>query len=218
MSELRLNEIFYSIQGEGSRAGLPCIFIRLHGCGLRCAWCDTAYALDHGNGGSLVTIEHIIDKISAYRCSFVELTGGEPLEQEGAFALLTRLCNEGYTAAVETGGHISIRRVDARVAIIMDLKGPSSGMMKKNLFDNLGYLKPTDEIKFVIADREDFEWARDQVKEHKLAAYCREILFSPAFGLLEPVQLTAWILAEHLPVRMQLQLHKYIWHPETRGV
>jgi 7-carboxy-7-deazaguanine synthase len=218
MSELKLNEIFYSIQGEGSRAGLPCVFVRLHGCGLRCAWCDTPYALEHGTGGTLVTIQHILDHVAKYRCSFIELTGGEPLEQEQSFTLLRRLCDEKYTTAVETGGHVSIRNVDARVIIIMDLKCPSSGMTKKNLYENLEYLKPTDELKFVIADRTDFEWARDQVKARNLRRFCDEIVFSPAFGLLEPLQLTEWILDEHLSVRLQLQLHKYIWHPETRGV
>ncbi len=218
MTTIRLNEIFHSIQGEGSRAGLPCVFVRLHGCGLRCVWCDTPYALDNKAGGETIDIEDVIARAESYGCSFIELTGGEPLEQEGAFELLTRLCDRGHTVAVETGGHVDISRVDSRVIVIMDVKCPGSGMMKKNRLANLDYLKPTDEVKFVIAGREDYEWARDLVRSEGIAQRCREVLFSPVFGSIEAADLARWILDDRLHVRMQLQMHKFIWHPDTRGV
>lgn len=218
MSALKISEIFHSIQGEGSRAGLPCVFVRLHGCGLRCTWCDTPYALDHRNGGETVDAADILSRIAAFRCAFVELTGGEPLEQDAVFPFLTELCDEGFTVAVETGGHVDIARVDPRVIVIMDVKCPDSGMEKKNRIGNLDYLKPTDEVKFVIASRTDYEWTRAFIERERLAQRCGEILLSPVFGAIEARDLAAWILADRLPVRFQLQMHKFVWDPDTRGV
>ena len=217
MSILRVSEIFHSIQGEGSRAGLPCVFVRLHGCGLRCVWCDTPYALDHRNGGEEMAVGDILHRVAAWNCDFVELTGGEPLEQEGCFDLLTRLCDAEYTVAVETGGHVDISRVDSRVIVIMDLKAPGSGMAKRNRFENLDYLKSGDEVKFVLASREDYEWARATVREHALTERCG-VLLSPVFSTLAPRDLAQWVLEDGLRVRMQLQMHKFIWDPDARGV
>jgi 7-carboxy-7-deazaguanine synthase len=218
MTQLKINEIFYSIQGEGSRAGLPCVFVRLQGCGLRCSWCDTPYALDHREGGEMVATGDILSRIAAHRCDFVEMTGGEPLEQEEVFAFMSELCDQGYTVAVETGGHIDISRVDSRVTVIMDLKCPGSDMMKKNRLENLNYLKPTDEVKFVLRNREDYDWMRAFITREHLADRCREILVSPVFGEIVYRDLAAWILEDRLPVRLQLQLHKFIWDAEQRGV
>lgn len=218
MSALNISEIFHSIQGEGSRSGLPCVFVRLHGCGLRCSWCDTPYALDHRSGGRMMETEDALTRIASWRCDFVELTGGEPLEQQACLPFMTELCDQGFTVAVETGGHVSIAEVDPRVIVIMDVKCPASGMSKKNRHENLDYLKPTDEVKFVITDREDFEWACAFVERERLASRCGEILFAPVFGTLAPDALAAWILERRPPVRMQLQMHKFIWHPDTRGV
>ena len=218
MTTVRLSEIFHSIQGEGSRAGMPCAFVRLHGCGLRCTWCDTPYALEHGSGGETVDIEEIVARVEGFGCDFAELTGGEPLEQEGAFELMTRLCDRGYTVAVETGGHADISRVDSRVIVIMDLKCPGSGMTKRNRVSNLEYLKPTDELKFVIANREDYEWARELLRREKLTSRCGEVIFSPVFGAIDAADLASWILEDRIAVRMQLQMHKFIWPPDTRGV
>lgn len=217
MSMLRVSEIFHSIQGEGSRAGLPCVFVRLHGCGLRCVWCDTPYALDHRSGGEEMDVEHILHRVAVWNCDFVEVTGGEPLEQEGSFDLLTRLCDAEYTVAVETGGHVDISRVDSRVIVIMDLKAPGSGMAKRNRFGNLDYLKSGDEVKFVLASREDYEWARATVREHALTERCG-VLFSPVFSTLAPRDLAQWVLEDGLRLRMQLQMHKFIWDPDARGV
>ncbi|MFA6235588.1 MAG: 4Fe-4S cluster-binding domain-containing protein [Bacteroidota bacterium] len=218
MSALKISEIFYSIQGEGSRAGLPCVFVRLHGCGLRCSWCDTPYALDHRTGGEMMDTGAVLSRIASFRCGFVELTGGEPLEQEAAFPFLTELCDQGYTVAVETGGHIDISRVDPRVIVIMDMKCPASDMSRKNLPGNIAYLKPTDEVKFVIANREDYEWTRALIERERLFARCGEILLAPVFGMIEARDLASWILEDRLPVRMQLQMHKFIWAPDARGV
>ncbi|MBL0174941.1 MAG: radical SAM protein [Ignavibacteria bacterium] len=214
---LIVSEIFHSIQGEGSRAGLPCLFIRLQGCGLRCRWCDTPYALDFG-GGTEMDEEELLAQAAESGSRFIELTGGEPLEQPAVYPLLSLLCNDGYTVAVETGGHVDINRVDPRVILIMDVKCPGSGMEKKNLLANLDYLKPTDELKFVLVDRADYEWARDFVRGRDLPSICREIIFSPVFGRLDNRALAEWILKDKLPVRMQLQMHKYIWEPDARGV
>ena len=218
MPVLKISEIFHSIQGEGSRAGLPCVFVRLHGCGLRCLWCDTPYALDHREGGEMINTADVLSRIAAFRCDFVELTGGEPLEQEEVFPFLTELCEQGYTVAVETGGHVDIARVDPRVTVIMDVKCPDSGMSKKNRPGNLDYLKPTDEVKFVIASHEDYEWTRAFIAREQLLRRCGEILLSPVFGAIEPRDLAGWVLRDHLPVRLQLQMHKFIWSPDARGV
>ncbi|MEW6196874.1 MAG: radical SAM protein [Bacteroidota bacterium] len=211
---LKVNEIYYSIQGESSKAGLPCVFIRLTYCNLRCSYCDTEYAFYEGSDK---TIEQIIDEVKKYNCNLVELTGGEPLFQSESFELMKKLCDEGFDVMLETGGSLSIKDIDERVMIIMDLKCPSSKMMKKNLYGNIEYLKPTDEIKFVIASREDYDWSKEIINKYRLHDKCA-ILFSVVFGKLQPVTLVNWILEDKLKVRYQLQMHKIIWHPETKGV
>jgi 7-carboxy-7-deazaguanine synthase len=211
---LKINEIFYSIQGESSKSGLPCVFIRLTYCNLRCTYCDTEYAFYDGKEMSIV---EIISEVKKYNCNLVEVTGGEPLMQEQAFILLKRLCDEGFDVMLETGGSISIKEVDKRVMIVMDLKCPSSNMLKKNLYTNIDYIKSTDEIKFVVGSREDYEWSKNIIKSYELINKCN-VLFSVVFGELEPVKLVNWILEDKLKVRYQFQMHKYIWHPDTKGV
>ncbi len=214
MSTLVVNEIFHSIQGESSHAGRPCIFIRLTWCNLRCTYCDTAYAFEEGVA---MSIDEILDRINAYGCPLVEVTGGEPLMQKGVYELMSALCDRGYEVLLETGGSIDIGEVDARVKRIVDFKCPSSGMVKKNHWPNIGHLRPGDEVKFVVGNREDFDWAVGVTREHRLEERL-PVLFSPVFGVLEPVTLAGWILEERLRARMQLQMHKYIWEPATRGV
>ncbi|MBM4171004.1 MAG: 7-carboxy-7-deazaguanine synthase QueE [Ignavibacteria bacterium] len=211
---LKINEIFYSIQGESSKSGLPCVFIRLTYCNLRCSYCDTEYAFFDGKE---MSIEEIISEVKRYKCNLVEVTGGEPLMQEDVFVLMSRLCNEGFDVMLETGGSISIKEVEKRVMIVMDLKCPSSNMLKKNLYSNIDYLKRNDEIKFVIGSKEDYDWAKAIIKTYRLVNKC-DILFSVVYGELEPVKLVNWILEDKLKVRYQLQMHKVIWHPETKGV
>lgn len=211
---IKVNEIFYSIQGESSFAGMPCVFIRLTYCNLRCTYCDTEYSFYEGED---FTIDEILKKVKSYNCNLVEVTGGEPLVQKESLELLKCLCDEGYQVLLETSGSLSIKDVDQRVIIIMDLKTPSSGMMKKNLFSNFDYLKLKDEVKFVIGNREDYDWAKKIISEYKLLDKCK-ILMGCVFGQLPNVELATWILEDKLPVRFQIQLHKYIWHPETRGV
>ena len=211
---LKINEIFFSIQGEGSKAGLPCVFIRLTYCNLRCSYCDTEYAFFEGKERE---IENILKEISNFDCKLVEVTGGEPLMQEESLLLMKKLCDEGYEVMLETGGSLPIDNVDSRVKIIMDLKCPSSGMVKKNLLNNIQHLKSTDELKFVIGDREDYEWSKGIISDNNLLN-TYEILFSTVFGKLNPAELAEWILADSLKVRFQLQLHKYIWEPDRRGV
>lgn len=213
-----LNEIFYSVQGEGTRAGLPCVFVRLHGCKLRCSYCDTKYSIDRRHGGIETTGADIDRRVREYQCSFVEFTGGEPLEQPNVFALMKYYCDEGFTVAVETGGHIDTEPCDERVIRIIDMKTPSSKMMSLNNYKNLDILRPHDEVKFVIGSREDYEWSKKLVLERSLDKRCASVLFSPVFGTLEFKTIVEWILEDHLPVRFQLQMHKFIWHPETRGV
>lgn len=215
---LKLSEIFFSIQGEGTRAGLPCVFVRLHGCGLRCSWCDTPYALDHREGGEWRSFEEIVAEIEKYPCRFVEFTGGEPLEQPEVHVLMKELADSGWTVAVETGGHIDIGSCDPRVIRIMDLKAPSSGMAKRNRWENIPLLTSNDEVKIVCGTMEDYEWARDVIVSHNLADRVASVLISPVFGGVEPVALVERILADGLPVRFQLQLHKFIWEPNQRGV
>ncbi|HYM20670.1 MAG TPA: radical SAM protein [Candidatus Kapabacteria bacterium] len=212
---LRVNEIFYSIQGEGSRAGERCIFIRLTGCGLRCTYCDTEYAFYEGVD---LDLGDIFRRIASYDCTLVELTGGEPLEQEAAFLLMSKLCDRGYDVMVETGGHIDIEGVDRRVKRIMDIKTPSSGMSKKNLYSNIEHLTSHDEVKFVIGSREDYEWSREVIAKYDLAKKAGCILFSPVFGDLSLEQLAAWVIEDSLDVKMQVQLHKLIWPGIERGV
>lgn len=211
---LKVNEIYFSVQGESTKAGLPCVFIRLTWCNLRCTYCDTEYAFYDGKN---LTIEEILTEIKNYNCNLVEVTGGEPLVQSECLKLMEILCDEGYEVLIETGGSLPIKNIDARVKIIMDLKCPSSGMAHKNLYENINYLKPEDEIKFVIGSREDYEWTKNIISEYKLNNKC-EILFSVVFGKIEPVKLVNWILEENLNVRFQLQMHKFIWEPETKGV
>lgn len=211
---LKINEIYYSIQGESSKSGLPCIFIRLTYCNLRCTYCDTEYAFYEGKDFS---INQILSEIKKYNCNLVEVTGGEPLFQEECINLLKSLCDENYEVLIETGGSLPIKNIDPRVKIIMDLKCPSSGMMKKNLYENINFLKKSDEVKFVIGSKEDYEWTKKIISDYSLNEKC-EILLSVVFGKLEPVDLVNWILKDNLKVRFQLQAHKFIWHPETKGV
>ena len=214
MSKLTITEIFHSIQGESSYMGRPCVFVRLTYCNLRCVWCDTEYAFD---GGTEMTLDEVLGAVRMYGCRLVEITGGEPLVQEGVYALMTQLCDEGYEVLLETGGSIDISRVDPRVKRIVDIKCPGSGMEKKNYWKNIDYLAPGDEIKFVIADRQDYEWAKDVMNTYELEKN-GPVLMSVVFGVLEPIQLAEWILEDKLHVRFQLQMHKYIWDPEMRGV
>jgi len=211
---MRVTEIFHSIQGESSFAGRPCVFVRLTGCPLRCTWCDTDYAFF---GGHDVSIDDILSKVKAYGCRLVEVTGGEPLAQQDAVRLIARLCDEGYQVLIETSGAIDITPVDRRARVILDVKCPGSGMTERMQWSNLDKLEPKDEAKFVLADRRDYEWAREIMAQHKLTERC-SVLMSPVFGSLEPRQLAEWILADRLPVRFQLQLHKLIWAPDLRGV
>jgi 7-carboxy-7-deazaguanine synthase len=211
---LKINEIYYSIQGEGTKAGLPCVFVRLTFCNLRCTYCDTEYAFFEGKD---LSIGDIIQEVRAYNCSLVELTGGEPLVQEESLALMKQLADCGFEVLLETGGSLPIKNIDPRVKIIMDLKTPSSGMSKKNMYENISCLKKGDEVKFVIGSREDYLWSKDIIKKYDLDNKT-EILFSVVFGKLLPVELVNWILEDKLNVRFQLQLHKFIWKPQERGV
>ncbi len=211
---LKVNEIFYSIQGESSRMGLPCVFVRLTECNLRCTYCDTEYAFYEGKERS---IESIIDEVRSYTCNLVEITGGEPLLQEPVYDLMTRLCDLGYEVMLETSGNILTNKVDPRVRKIIDMKTPSSGMLKHNDYRNLEILTPNDEVKFVIGSRLDYDWAKTVIAEYDLTRKCT-VLMSVVFGELSPQELAEWILADRLRVRFQLQLHKVIWSPETRGV
>lgn len=204
---LRLSEIFFSLQGETSRVGLPTVFIRLTGCPLRCSWCDTTYAF---TGGEWASIESVLDKVAQFPSRVVTVTGGEPLAQRACLPLLSQLCDAGYDVSLETSGALSIHDVDARVARIVDLKPPGSGESSRNLWSNLEYLNSNDELKFVISDRRDYDWAKDQLEQHRLAERC-PILMAPVQGQQSPPELAEWILADGLPVRFQLQLHKVLW-------
>jgi 7-carboxy-7-deazaguanine synthase len=214
MTELVVNEIFHSIQGESTHMGRPCVFIRLTYCNLRCTYCDTEYAFTEGRSMSVDEILHTVD---GFGCNFVEVTGGEPLMQAGVNDLLAALCDRGYQTLVETGGSLDISRFDRRARMIVDFKTPASGMEKKNLWSNVTHLRAGDEVKFVIGDRADFDWAVARMKEHELDGRC-PVLMSVVFGLLEPARLAEWILESRIDVRFQLQMHKYIWEPLTRGV
>ncbi|TAJ23126.1 MAG: 7-carboxy-7-deazaguanine synthase QueE [Nitrospirae bacterium] len=211
---MRITEIFHSIQGESSYAGQPCVFVRLTGCPLRCTWCDSAYTF---SGGTEMSLEEVLAKVKTYGCRLVEVTGGEPLHQPEAFPLITALCKEGYEVLVETSGAIDIAPVDKRAHVILDVKCPGSGMLDRMHWANLALLTEKDEAKFVIQDRADYDWATDILEQYGLARRCT-VLFGPAFGVLEPRLLAEWILADRLPVRFQLQLHKYVWAPDMRGV
>lgn len=214
MEMLRVSEIFVSIQGESSFAGLPCAFVRLTGCPLRCTWCDTTYAYDEGE---LLPVETVLERSLAEQVEIVEVTGGEPLAQPGTPALLRALCDAGRTVLLETGGSLDIGVVDSRVHVIMDVKCPGSGMAERMRLENLALLRPKDEIKFVLADRADYEYARQLIHECELHRRAG-VLLSAVAGKLEPHQIVAWMLADRLPARFQLQMHKVIWPPDRRGV
>ncbi|MEQ9399759.1 MAG: radical SAM protein [Longimicrobiales bacterium] len=217
---LRITEIFHSIQGESTWAGLPCTFVRLTGCPLRCVWCDTEYAF---HGGERMTFDAILDAVAAHPTKLVEITGGEPLAHKGAFGLADRLLDEGYTVLVETSGAFPVEDLDARVHKIMDLKCPGSGESARNRWENLDHLTGRDEIKFVVADRTDYEWTRDAIRDRGLdrrvaEGSLRALLVSPVWGAVDLEDLAGWILADGLPVRFQMQLHKLIWGADRIGV
>jgi 7-carboxy-7-deazaguanine synthase len=211
---MRVTEIFHSIQGESTFAGQPCVFVRLTGCPLRCTWCDTEYAF---YGGSEQSIEQILAAVDSYGCRLVEVTGGEPLAQSESFTLITRLCDRGFDVLIETSGAIDTAAVDMRAHVILDVKCPGSGMSDRMHWPNLARVTGKDEVKFVLADRSDYDWACHVLAQYELSGRCT-VLMSPVFGSLEVRQLAEWILADRLPVRLQLQLHKLIWAPDMRGV
>ncbi len=212
---LTVNEIFYSIQGESTRAGRPCVFVRLTACDLRCTWCDTPYAFHEGRKQS---VDEVIAAVERHECPLVEITGGEPLLQEDVYPLMDRLLASGRTVMLETGGHRPIDRVPADVVKIVDIKCPGSGEADKNDWANLDRLGPHDEVKFVIADRADYEFARQVIQSRNLESRCAAVSISPVHGVLDARLLSEWMLADRLPARLQLQLHKFIWTPTTRGV
>jgi 7-carboxy-7-deazaguanine synthase len=212
---LHINEVFYSIQGESTHAGRACVFVRLTGCNLRCSYCDTDYAFYDGRK---MTIAEVAEVLDGFRCELVEITGGEPLLQEGVYPLIDALLARGRTVMIETSGTSDVGRLDPRVIKIMDLKCPGSGEAHRNLWSNLAHLTTRDEVKFVLCDRADYEWARHVIRSRDLASRVGAILISCAFGRLEPARVAAWMLEDRLPARLQLQLHKYIWPPDARGV
>jgi 7-carboxy-7-deazaguanine synthase len=212
---LTVNEIFHSIQGESTRAGDRCVFVRLTACDLRCSWCDTPYAFYEGRK---MSVDDVLSAVESYGCPLVEITGGEPLLQEGVYELMDRLLAAGHTVLLETGGHRPIDRVPVSVVKIVDVKCPGSGEADKNCWSNLDRLAPHDEVKFVVLDRADYEFARDVVARTQLSSRAAAILFSPVHDVLDPQTLSEWVIADRLPVRVQLQLHKLIWSPTTRGV
>ena len=212
---LTINEIFYSIQGESTRAGEPCVFVRLTACDLRCSWCDTPYAFHEGQK---MSIDEVAAAVAKHNCSLVEITGGEPLLQEDVYPLMDRLLSTGHTVMLETGGHRPIDRVPRSVLKIVDVKCPGSGEAAKNDWTNLDRLAPHDQVKFVVKDRADYEYAREVIERYRLPQRAQAILMSPVHGVLDPQMLAEWMLADHLPARLQLQLHKFIWEPNTRGV
>lgn len=207
LQRLRITEIFYSLQGETRTVGLPTVFVRLTGCPLRCSYCDTTYAF---TGGQWMTQAEVLDRVAEHAPRYVTVTGGEPLAQRGCPALLRALCDADYEVSLETSGALDVAPVDARVCIVLDLKTPSSGESERNLYENLERLKPTDQVKLVVVDRADYEWARQALDHHRLPARC-EVLLSPAHDQLPAGTLADWILEDRLPVRLQIQLHKYLW-------
>lgn len=209
MTDLRITEIFYSLQGETRTVGLPTVFIRLTGCPLRCGYCDTEYAF---HGGDKWTLPAIMDQVAGYRPRYITVTGGEPLAQPNCLALLTALCDRGYEVSLETSGAISLEGIDPRVVTVMDLKTPASNEVSRNRYDNIERLSAQDQLKFVICDRADYEWARFKMDEYRLAERVGDVLMSPSYGQVDATELAEWILADNLPVRLQLQLHKILWN------
>jgi 7-carboxy-7-deazaguanine synthase len=207
---LRITEIFHSLQGESVTAGCPTVFVRLSGCPLRCCYCDTAYAF---SGGKWMTQDEVLARVASFDTPYVTVTGGEPLAQKGCLPLLAALCDMGYSVSLETSGALDISRTDTRAVRVMDLKTPASGEVERNRYENLDYLQPQDQVKFVICDRGDYEWSREQVAKYQLPARC-EVLFSPSFDQQDASELARWILADRLRVRFQVQLHKILWGNE----
>ena len=207
-STLRITEIFHSLQGESKTVGIPTVFVRLTGCPLRCQYCDTAYAFD---GGEVMQLDAIKAVLEEYSCEYVTVTGGEPLAQPNCLSLLEQLCDAGYNVSLETSGAMPIEQVDKRVSIVMDLKTPASQEVEKNRYENIAFLKPSDQVKFVICDEKDYLWSKAKLDQYDLRAKVNEILFSPSFEEVEPAQLAEWILRDKLKIRMQMQLHKQIW-------
>lgn len=205
--KLKIHEIFYSIQGESSRIGLPTVFVRLTGCPMRCVYCDTAYAF---SGGSNIEVSDIVAKVAEFGTKYVTVTGGEPLAQKDCHVLLKTLCDNGYSVSLETGGAIDTTPVDLRVSVILDVKTPGSGEVENNVWSNLNHLKPSDEVKFVLCSRADYEWAKEILNKHNITDKC-PVLFSPVYSQVNPTELAEWVLADKLPVRMQMQLHKILW-------
>jgi 7-carboxy-7-deazaguanine synthase len=216
--KFNISEIFFSIQGEGSRAGLPCVFIRLQGCNMRCSWCDTPYGLEVGQIENLMTAQEIINEVKKYNCNFIEFTGGEPLMQSEIVDVINYFCDNNYEVAIETNGYYPYDSISDKAIKIMDLKCPSSLMEKLNNYSNLTKLNKTDEVKFVIGDENDFDWAIQTCEFYDLFNQVDTILFSPVFNIMQPIDLANKILASGKKIRMQLQLHKYIWDPNMRGV
>jgi 7-carboxy-7-deazaguanine synthase len=212
---LTINEIFHSIQGESTQSGRPCVFVRLTACDLRCSWCDTPYAFHEGRK---LSVEDVASQVGSYGCRLVEITGGEPLLQRDVYPLMNRLLQEGHEVMIETGGHLSVADVPEEVVRIIDVKCPGSGESERNHWPNLEALRPRDEVKFVIRDRTDYDYAREVVARHDLTSRVAAVLFSPVHDVLAPAELARWILEDRLPVRLQLQSHKYIWGPDVRGV
>lgn len=207
MNRLRITEIFFSLQGETRTVGLPTVFVRLTGCPLRCGYCDTAYAFQ---GGNWVEIDDVLKQVASYDPQYVTVTGGEPLAQKPCLTLLERLCDQGYEVSIETSGALDVSNVDARVVKVIDIKTPGSLEVDKNRYENLDYILPHDQIKFVICNREDYEWSKNILNQYALANRC-EVLFSPSFQQQVPGQLADWIIQDRLPVRLQIQLHKFLW-------
>jgi 7-carboxy-7-deazaguanine synthase len=210
---LRITEIFFSIQGESSHAGRPCVFVRLTGCNLRCTWCDSEYTF---TGGERMSMDQVMERVKSYGCNLVEVTGGEPLAQAESFELIERLCDEGFEVLIETSGSIDTSPVDERAKLILDIKCPGSGEVDRNRWENLERLREHDEIKFVIADRNDYEWAKRVIEERQLEKHT--VLLSPVWGRMDMRALAEWMLADRVPARFQTQLHKHIWGADVKGV
>jgi len=213
-NQIRVSELFYSLQGEANTVGLPTVFVRLTGCPLRCRYCDTSYAF---SGGELLSISQIIAEVKTFGVDLVTVTGGEPLAQEACIDLLERLCDEGFEVSLETSGALDVERVDSRVVKVVDLKTPGSGEEHRNLYTNLNHLNKHDQVKFIICDRGDYEWSKSQIKQHALVDKVTDVLFSASYDQLSASQLADWILKDRLQVRLQIQLHKYLWG-EIAGV